>query len=156
MVQSQQMQDGGMEIVDGDDLVDRFVSELIGGPVAESLLHPSPSQPAGKSIGIMIPSLGPFLEGGHASKFSAPHHEGLFQKTPLLEVDQESCSGFVQNWAVHAVLTEDVLVTIPVAHPLAAGLVGAIEQLDKPHTLLHQPTRQDAVLGVGSAEFVDL
>lgn len=58
----------------------------------------------------------------------------------------------VENRSVNIVLLLNLLVTIPVAHALTAGLVSAIEQLPETHSPLYKTTSQDAVSSIGDTE----
>ena len=53
------------------------------------------------------------------------------------------------------ILVGQRLVAVPVAHPLAAGLVGAVEELHEAHAFLDQPPREDAVPRVGRLGLLD-
>jgi hypothetical protein len=71
------------------------VSERVGGAIGEGGFDSSPCHPGGKARGIVIAATGPFLEGGHATEFSAPNDQGVFQKSSLLEVGNEGGCGLV-------------------------------------------------------------
>ena len=58
-----------MEIVHGDNGIDCFVAEFIGGAVAKAFLDPGAGQSASEPVRVMIAALRSLLEGGHAAEF---------------------------------------------------------------------------------------
>ena len=48
VVQAEQSQDGGVEIVDAGRVLGRLVADLVGGAVSEPLLQPCAGHPAGE------------------------------------------------------------------------------------------------------------
>ena len=156
VVESEQVQDGGVEVMDGDHVLDGFVSELIGGPVAKAFFDTGSSHPAGKPGRVVVASLRTLLERRHATKFGAPDHQCVFQQAALTQVDEQAGRRLVEDRPVHAVLTGNVLVAIPVAHAFAAGLVGTIEELHESHPFFDEPAGEDAVACVGRPRVLDL
>src|SRR6516165_8240945 len=79
VVEAEQMQNGGVEIVDGRYLVNCLITEFVGGTVAKRGLDAGARQPDRKSLGIVISAVGPLLERGHAAKLGGPDHERVRQ-----------------------------------------------------------------------------
>ena len=50
------------------------------------------------------------------------------------------------------VLFFDLLMAVPVADTLSAGLIGPIEKLDKSYSFFDEATRKNTVASVGGAE----
>src|SRR6185312_3288404 len=62
MVEPKQMENGRVEVVDRNDVLDRLVAEVIGGAEAESRADPGAGEPGREAVGIMVSPLGPFLK----------------------------------------------------------------------------------------------
>ena len=145
VVQSEQVQQGGIEIVQGMDVLHGRPSQFIGHAMADSFANSGAGHPTGEPVRVVIPSLSALLEKRHASEFGAPDHEGVLQKTPLSQVADEGRRGLIEDGRVAVVLFLELVVTVPVE--FAAAGVGPIEELHKPHAPLHEPPCQDAVAG---------
>ena len=74
VVEPQEVEDGGVEVVDGDDVFGGSVAEVVGGAVGVGSLDPRAGQEGGEAGGVVVASAGAFLEGGHATEFGAPNH----------------------------------------------------------------------------------
>jgi len=86
VIESQQVKQGGVEIVHVDFVLDRFVPKLIGGTVGETGLQAIASQPGRKSSCIVIASGAIILSVGRATEFTAEPDDGILQQSPLLQV----------------------------------------------------------------------
>src|SRR5437870_4568445 len=60
VIQAQQMEDRGVEIVKGCHVLHRLVAKLVGGPVTEPLLYTRARQPDCESVRIVVASVGAF------------------------------------------------------------------------------------------------
>ncbi|MFM1944028.1 MAG: hypothetical protein RI897_3010 [Verrucomicrobiota bacterium] len=100
----------------------------------------------------MVTSAGAFLEGGHASELGAPDYQRVFEEAALFQVTQEGGGGLVHDGAVLAVLFLEHLVSVPVADAFAAGLVGAIEELDEADAVFDEATGENTVSGIAGLE----
>src|SRR5437867_3226764 len=80
MVDAKQVQDGGVQVVNGRDVLHSLVAEVIGCAVTESLFYASPRQPHGEAVWIVIAAIGPFLERRHAPKLRHPNNQRALQK----------------------------------------------------------------------------
>ena len=54
MVEAEQVEDGGVEVVNVDHVFDGLVAELVGGPEAEPMLDAGAGEPGGKALGVMV------------------------------------------------------------------------------------------------------
>ena len=117
VIQTEEMQDRGVEIVDRSDVFDRPITELVGLTVAEALFHSGPHHPGGEAVRVVVAAARPFLESGHASEFRRPYDESVLEEPAPFHVLQQRRAGLVEDRAVLAVLIDEVLVTVPVAHP---------------------------------------
>ena len=79
VVQPQEVQHRGVEVVDGADVLLRLVAELVGSAVAEARSDSGAGHPDGKAVGVMIPALAPRLVGGHPTELRSPKHQRILQ-----------------------------------------------------------------------------
>ena len=90
MLDPETVQDGGMEIVDVDAVLDNVVSKVVRLAKSHSPPDASPRHPDAVASGVVIPSktlLGDVpLAVGSAAKLPAPNYQGLIEKASLLEV----------------------------------------------------------------------
>ena len=54
VIDAHQVQDGGVDVVDVDRLLDRLEAEFVGGAVDRAAFHRAAGQPHGESEGIVI------------------------------------------------------------------------------------------------------
>ena len=78
MVEAEEVQDGGVEIVNSGDVFFGLPSEDIGSTMSMAFSNPSPGKPSGEAFGVVVSPAGSFLESRHTAKFSAPHHKSIF------------------------------------------------------------------------------
>src|SRR5438552_1024732 len=97
MIDPQQVQNGGVQIVDRRDVLDRLVAKLIGGTVAKTLLHSGASEPDGETVWIVIASVGPFLERWHPTELRHPDHDRMIEQPTCFHVLDKGGAGLVQN-----------------------------------------------------------
>ncbi len=79
VIESSDVKDGGMEVVNAGGLLDRLVSKRVGRPIGERRLDSSTGHPCGEAIGVVIASTGSFLECGHAAEFAAEDDECILE-----------------------------------------------------------------------------
>lgn len=79
VVDTEEVEDGGVEVVDGGDVFDGFVAEFVGGAVAEGGFHARAHEKRGKPAGVVVTAAGAFLKSGHAAEFGGPNDEGVFE-----------------------------------------------------------------------------
>ena len=54
MVDPHQVEDRGVEVVDGDGILDHAVAQVVGGPVGDAPLDPAAGHPDGEAVVIVI------------------------------------------------------------------------------------------------------
>ena len=86
MVQAEQMEDRGVQVVDRRDVLDGLVAKLVGRAVAEAAFDARTGKPDGEAAGIVIAPAGALLKRRHAAKLGHPHHERVSQKPARLQV----------------------------------------------------------------------
>ena len=88
MIQSQLMQDRGVQVVHVDLIVNRLTAELVCFAISESGSNSSTCQPDGEPARVMIAS-GPRLFGiGCPSKLATPPDDRIFEQPSPLEICQ--------------------------------------------------------------------
>ena len=85
------------------------------------------------------------LVHGRAAELPAPHHERRVQQAPLLQVPHQRRRGLVDLAAQGGQAVDDV-----VALARAVVVPAAVVELHKAHAALHEPARQEAVVGEGA------
>src|SRR2546425_1596803 len=79
VVEAEQMEDGGVEVIDGAWVLLGFPAELIGRAVAESALYSRAGHPGGESEGVVVATFRAGLVGRHAAELRCPENEGVVQ-----------------------------------------------------------------------------
>src|SRR2546426_2602197 len=114
MIDAEQVQNGGLEIVDVDCAgsesafvrADRVavrigdvVAVIIGTAISDSRLNAATGQPNTEATGMMIASViifGEFaLRIAGAPEFAAPNHQGIIEHATLLEIFDERGAGLI-------------------------------------------------------------
>lgn len=79
MLDAHLMQQGGVEVVLGDDVLNGAVSEVVGGAVDVAGLEPAAGHPDAEALGVVVaPGLASdaaILHDRQAAHFSAPLHD---------------------------------------------------------------------------------
>lgn len=78
MVQTEQMEQRGMVVMDVHFLIYRIKPIIIAAAVAEAGLYSTAGKPIGKSVGIMIAAV-VALRRWRAAKFGSPNHQRFIQ-----------------------------------------------------------------------------
>ena len=104
MVEAEDVEDGGVEVVDGRDVLDRLIPEKVGGAVRERSLDVSAGEKARETGRVVVAAGCAPLESRHAAELGAPHDERLLEQTTLPEVLDEGCHRLVQDRTVDVVL----------------------------------------------------
>ena len=71
VIQTHEMEDGGMQVVDMHFFLDRRKAELVGGAIGHATLHPATRQPDAEAVVVVVASVAT-LAGGGASELPAP------------------------------------------------------------------------------------
>jgi hypothetical protein len=80
MIETEQMKDRGVEIIQWMDVFHSPDSQFIGRTVAYSPLYSRSSHPACEPVRIVITALGTLLKKWHATEFGTPNHKRIFEK----------------------------------------------------------------------------
>ena len=102
MIDSHQIENGGVQVVDVRSLLDSLVAEVVRGAVDHPLLDATTGQPYRETIRIMIaaihhPAHGFVgrLDGGRTSEFSAADDQRILQHSALLQVFDHRREGLI-------------------------------------------------------------
>src|SRR5438552_3198042 len=85
VIESQHVQDGGVQVMDMHTVLDSVVAELVGGAVDESGLHTGAGHPDGVAVRVVIAAVCALCPGS-AAEFTAPDDERLLQQSARLQV----------------------------------------------------------------------
>lgn len=75
VIDAEQVEEGGMEVVDAGAVADGFVADFIRFAMGCSAFDASPGHPGEEPVGIMVASA-VALRDGHSPEFPAPDDEG--------------------------------------------------------------------------------
>jgi hypothetical protein len=93
VIEAEQVQEGGMEVVDVDRFFDGAVAELIGGAISHAAFDSAAGEPDGKAPVIVISTAAGFavdhLNAGGATKFTTAQHDRFVEKSALFEISEQ-------------------------------------------------------------------
>ena len=155
VVDTKQVKDSCVEVMDRDFVRDGFVSKLIRLTERKRGFDSCTSKPCREPLDVVVsPGCFGSLHRGHPAELGTPDNQGILQHASLLHIGQQRRSGLVKNFTVSAVFIDDLRVRVPITDSLSARLIGPIEQLDEADSFFQQSPRQDAVSRVRGLRFV--
>ncbi len=88
VIESEQVQHGGMKIADVDDIIDRVVAEFVSGAMGHAAFDAAAREEHGKALDVMVAARIRTATLGHwrATEFAAPNDQGVFEHAALLEI----------------------------------------------------------------------
>jgi len=119
VVDAQSVEERGVEVVDVDRVFHDVVTVIVGFPVHVTGFDSGTGDPIGEATSVVVATvvglgqLALAIDG--AAELSAPDHEGILEKSPLLEVSNECGAGLVDVAALTANLAGEIAVLIPAA-----------------------------------------
>ena len=121
VVEAEEFQQRGVQVVDVDWFLDRFETEFVGRSVDVAAAHTAASEPHGEAVMVVVSAVdlagvGPFLRefnGRRATELAAPNDECFFQQTALLEVGQQRADRLIALLGETTVIDFDVVVVVP-------------------------------------------
>ena len=82
-----QIEHCGVKVADVDHVVDRMVTQLIGGTVGDATGNAAPSHPHREALDVVIPSRATFaLEHRRAAELAAPDDESVVKHAALFQI----------------------------------------------------------------------
>ena len=144
MINAKTVQDRRVQIVHMHRVLSDVVTELVRGPVGDAGLNASARHPDGEASGMMIPAvvLGCELPLtiDSPSEFSAPHYQGVVQKSALFQILHQRGCRLVSSAALGANRLRQISMLIP----------AAMKKLDAAHTAFRQSPCQKAIGSEGA------
>jgi len=114
VIESELVEDGGVDVVDVGFIDDGVVADLVGLAVADAAFDSTAGHPGGEAMGVVVAAgFGGFLCEGEPSEFAAPDDEGVFEEAALIEVGEESGDGGIGFAGELTVVSFDVVVAVP-------------------------------------------
>ena len=149
VVESELVEDGGVEVADVDGIFDDVVTELVSLAVGLARLDAATSHPHREAAGMVIASVVVLGERSltvdGAAEFAAPDDEGVVEEASLLEVADEGPGGLVDFFGLDGEAGGDFVVEVP----------AAVEDLGEAHAAFSHAPGEEAVVGEG-AGFIDI
>lgn len=149
MLQAEQVEDGGVPVMDVDGIDDAFVAELVGLAETESGLHAPSGEPGGVA-GVVVVAAVVDLGIRRAAKLAGEDDERVFEQAASFEISEQARDGAIDGGGVFAVVFGEVAVLVPAAvidfHKTNSGLQ---------HASRHEALAAKVVRG-GGADAVEL
>ena len=79
VVEAEEVEQGGVEVVEGVNVFHGLESEFVGGAMADAGFDAGAGQNGGEAAGIVVAAFGTFLEHRHAAEFGAPEDQSVLQ-----------------------------------------------------------------------------
>jgi len=112
VVHSEDVEDGGVEVVHVDFVFPGKVAEFVGGSVTVAGFDSSSGEPDGEAGRVVVAAVFTLSYGG-AAKLGSPDNEGVVHQAALLEVSQESGNGLVGGEGVLGVTFDEATMLVP-------------------------------------------
>ena len=86
VVEAEQVQDRGVQVVDRADVLDRLVAELVGRAVAEARVSRRRRPARREALRVVVAAARALLERRHPAELGHPDDERVVQQAALLQV----------------------------------------------------------------------
>ncbi len=146
MFEAEEVEDGGVEIVDADGLFLGFVAELVSGTDDLAAADFSTGHPDGHRAGVVVAAEAS-LGDGHAAEFAVPDDEGIVEHAAGFEVGEQPGDGGVGGGGVAGVVCADVFVSVPGVEVLVAE--AAVLKLDEADAAFDEAAGHEALAAEG-------
>lgn len=147
MVDSEDVQQGGLEIVNVHRVLCHVVAEVVGGTVTRSWLDPGPGHPESKTARMMIPAivgLGELSLGVIcSSKLTAPDDQSIFEQATVLKIVDQCCRGLIGFFGLSFYGGGETAVLVP----------SLVVELNELNAAFRQSPSLEAVRGKGARCF---
>ena len=150
VIEAEEMERGGLEIVDVDGVGEDIDAEVIGFAVGDAWFDAPAGHPRGVSVGVMVPApafavVEFALDERGATEFAAPDDESILEETEALEILDEGGAGLIGIAALGVEFGGQGIMLIP----------ASVHELNAAGTAFDQAPRHQAVMRE-SAWFIDL
>jgi hypothetical protein len=86
VIEAQEVQEGGVQVVDADLVGDGLVADVVGRAVADAPFGATARQPDGEGVGIVVAAGAALLHDGQAAELAAPDDERRIQEAAGFQV----------------------------------------------------------------------
>ena len=148
VIQSHQVQQRCVEVVDGCFVDGCLETEFVAFAVAEALFDSGAGQKTSKRTGVVVTARSVALQERHAAKFGGPHDQCIFQHAALFEIGEQCSRWLIHDLRLHCVSIGDVGVRVPICDSITASGVATVEQLHNPNAFFQQTASKNTVAGV--------
>ena len=150
VIEAEEMEGGGLEIVDMDGVGEDIDAEVIGFAVGDAWFDATAGHPRGVSVGMVVaaPAFAVVefaLDERGATEFAAPDNERVIEETEALEVFDEGGAGLIGIAALGIEFGGQGIMLIP----------ASVHELNAAGTPFDQAPRHQAIMGE-SAGLIDL
>lgn len=154
VVDSQEMQDGGMEVVPVNTLVDGFPADIVRAAVGHAATQSSPGEPHREPVLVVVPSCSERararLGKGCAAELGREQDQRVVQQATLPQVTEQCGQGAVDAGCLTPVIFDHVLMAIPVDAGTDEG--ASRKELYKSDSAFDQsPSQQAGTSEIGGA-----
>src|SRR5436190_10125769 len=145
VIKAEQVQNGGLKIVNVDLIAHDREAELIGFSIADAVLDTAAGEENGEAVRVVI-AAEEFAIGGasfterRAAEFAAPHYQRFVQQSALAQIAQEGHHRLVH---LRAFLGEAVANLL--AFMRAVKVPAPIEELHEADALFREAAREQAI-----------
>lgn len=87
MIQAQQVQDRGVQVVDAHSVFDDVPAEFVGCAIGQASSDAAPGQPHRESKWMMVATILPF-SGWRATEFASPDHQRFVEQAARFQIVQ--------------------------------------------------------------------
>ena len=144
VVHTEQVEDGGVEVVEVNAVFGGFVADFVGIAVVDAAFDTAASEPADHVMGVVVTAgFAAGLSDWEAAKFAAPDYECVFEETAGGHVSEECGDGFVGFAGELAVIALNIVMAVP--GPLVFHAAGI--DLDEADTAFEQSAGGEALAG---------
>ena len=157
MVNSEKMQNRGMQIIHTNAFFYGFVPKLITGTILDTPFDSTTCHPHREGMRIMVSSQGP-LRIRRASKLTAPNHQRIVKQPAGLQVGQQRPDRLIDTLGSNSVIDTNISMSIPgnIAHAapptdLLAGMAKLVEQAQASAPPLPSPSNSLAPRRAGQS-----
>ena len=96
VVEAQQVQDRGVQVVDVDAVLGDVEAELVAFAERDARLDAAAGEPHGEGVGVMVAAVvAAALDHRRAAELAAPDHERVVQQAALLQIGDQGGAGLV-------------------------------------------------------------
>ncbi len=147
VIETELMQDRGVEVVDRQRRLGDGVAELVGRPEGETAAEAAAGEEEGVAVDVVVATgrLANLGRVGRPAHLAGPEHDRLVQQSAPLQVHDQGRDRLVGDQGVLSVVLLQVAVLVP------GGVVGVGQRagdLDEPDPRLDEPSGAEALQGV--------